>query len=368
MQMSLRLKVLCLLIILVLIAGFFLKPYYDFVKKITGTSPLKIALLEGKYKKTQGKINVILLGKGGARHDGPNLTDSILAASYDINLKRATLISVPRDIWSDTLKDRINSAYAYGETKKKGGGMTLAKAEVGAIIGLPIHYAFVVDFEKFTELIDYVGGIEVYVERSFDDFKFPIPGLENELCSGNPEYQCRYEHISFKKGWRHMNGDTALKFVRSRNAEGIEGTDFARNARQQKVVNALIEKIAARIKKLNVKNLEAMYNIIDRAVERDITNEEAAFVGKKLIMAGHITKVNVPLTEDWFSTPQRSKKYEGKFVFIPKNGSFETIHKFISCAAETGEPEKCKNQIMNENRISPDAIIKIRKVKLSSPD
>ena len=59
------------------------------------------------------------------------------------------------DIWSDTLQDKINTAYAYGEAKKTGGGLTLAKAELSNIIGQPVQYAAVIDFSKFETLIDF---------------------------------------------------------------------------------------------------------------------------------------------------------------------------------------------------------------------
>ena len=81
-------------------------------------------------------------------------------------------------------------------------------------MGQPVHYALLIDFSSFKKAIDVLGGVDVNVERSFDDFHFPIEGKENDSCNGDPTFSCRYEHVSFKKGWQKMDGDTALKFAK----------------------------------------------------------------------------------------------------------------------------------------------------------
>ena len=126
-------------------------------------------------KSYNGHVNILFLGIAGADHEGPNLSDSIVVVSYNLKSNYLATISIPRDVWSASLRDKINSAYAYGEAKKKGSGFILAKAEVETIIGQPIHYALAVNFDQFEELINFVGGVDVNVERAFDDYAFPIP-------------------------------------------------------------------------------------------------------------------------------------------------------------------------------------------------
>jgi LCP family protein required for cell wall assembly len=317
----------------------FIKPYYLFFKKITGLSPIVFLLSSGKYKQTDEKINFLLLGIAGGNHEGPNLSDFISFLSLDIKNKKLSLISIPRDIWSDTLQDKINSAYAYGEAKKRGGGFLLAKAETEAIVGVPIHYILVVDFEEFEELVDYLGGIDVNIERSFDDYKYPIKGKENDLCAGDKEYKCRFQHLSFKKGWQHMNGDLALKFVRSRNAEGEEGSDFARNKRQQKVLIALYEKILDRIKMLNIKQIEGLYSLLNKAIKRDISNKDAAYIGKKIVFLRNIRIEQITLSEDFFSIPPLFQY--GKYVLLPKDGNFSLIHQYVNCVLKAENKNSC---------------------------
>ncbi|MCL5970594.1 MAG: LCP family protein, partial [Patescibacteria group bacterium] len=89
-------------------------------------------------KKADHNINVLLLGIGGGTHEGPDLTDTIIFASLNQAQNKITLVSIPRDFWVLDLNSKINTAYYYGETKSKGGGITLAKAVVSKILGQPI--------------------------------------------------------------------------------------------------------------------------------------------------------------------------------------------------------------------------------------
>ena len=73
------------------------------------------------------RVNVALLGIGGGNHDGADLTDTILVLSFNASKRSLGMISVPRDIWSDTLKDKVNSAYHYGEAKKRVGDLSSLK-------------------------------------------------------------------------------------------------------------------------------------------------------------------------------------------------------------------------------------------------
>ena len=263
------------------------------------------------------------------------MSDTIIVANYNFKTNKATTISIPRDIWSPTLRDKINSAYAYGEAKKEGGGFTLARAEVSRIVGLPIQYAAVSDFDKFKGLIDFLGGVDVSVERSFTDKKFPIAGRENDDCGGDdPEYLCRYETISFNKGVAKMDGETALKFVRSRNAEGPEGTDFARESRQQKVINAVVEMMVARVKKLDLASYNKIYELLNSLIKRDISNQQLAIIAKNAVLKRGFNLNKLTLEEKLFENPPISDKYDYRWVLVPDGDNYDKIHSLIKCRLE----------------------------------
>lgn len=328
---------LFLFIIFSVFVYFSLRPYYIFAQKFLGFSPLIFLLRDGDFKKTNDRVNLLLLGQAGSQYQGADLTDSIIVLSLDLKTKKIHLISVPRDVWSPTLKDRINSAYAYGAYKKRGGGFLLSKAEVSAIVGIPIHYGILLDFEKFKGLIDFLGGVEIDIERGFDDYRFPIPGREDDTCGKEPtvasdeaEYECRYEHISFKKGKQNMDGELALKFVRSRHATNEEGSDYARGRRQLKVINTVYEKLLSKIRSTDPAEFNKMYEMVDKLFKRDIKNQEVAYIAKKFWLAKDKKIQQIPLIPAFFEVPD-NYDYDGKYVLIPKGGDYITIHDYIEC-------------------------------------
>lgn len=293
---------------------------------------------ESDLKQKDGRINVLLLGVGDENHDGPNLTDTMIFLSLNPEQKDIFTLSLPRDIWSDELKDKINSAYAYGEDKKKGGGIILSKAVVSEITDQPVHYVVKINFSAFEKLIDILGGIDVNVENSFTDEKFPIPGKENEECpEEDKDFKCRYVTLKFEKGINHMDGKTALNFVRSRYANGEEGTDFARSRRQLNVLNAIKSKAFSLKTLTDEKLVSNLVNTVMTNLETDIAQEEA-LVFAKTALKFKDSQIRHGIL-DWgdpqnnkqglLINPPLSEEYKYAWVLIPKNKSWEEIHEYI---------------------------------------
>lgn len=341
-----KIKITAVLLIIFAFLFFWFKPYYTFITKTLKVSILKTLFSKDSLKTYDRQVNILILGIPGEGNDGPYLSDSIIVANYNLKNNQITTISVPRDVWSDTLRDKINSAYAYGFAKnnKPADGIRLAKAEVSSIIGQPVHYAGVINFSKFEQLVDFIGGIEVNVETAFTDKKFPIVGRENDECGGDdPEYKCRYETIHFNKGLIEMDGKTALKFVRSRHATGAEGSDFARENRQQKVIIALEKKLIKMLQKPDITKLDQLYQRLNQLVNRDITNQQAAIIGKNIIFkkvfrGKRLTQKQITLPEKLFTVPPYYE-YSGKYVLIPSDNDFTSIHQYIESQLEEKRKE-----------------------------
>ena len=339
------------IILLLYFAQKTLLPFYKFAKQNSLNYETLSAIIfnnTNPLKKSSDRTNILIMGRGGGNHEGPFLTDSIIFLSLSLKSKDAVLVSIPSDVYSPLLKDRINSAYERGEIKKKGGGLILSKSIIEEIVGLPIHYAWIIDFSGFKKIIDLVGGIDVDIDRSFDDYEYPIEGKENADCGkDDPDFKCRYEHISFKKGMEHMDGERALKFVRSRHAEGQEGTDFARSQRQQKVMLALKEKLLSKdIQKIS--NLKSLYQGFNEATDTDMK------LGDTLVLARFLLdfstdNIRKPVL-DWGDEEQKRKgffvnpplqNYDGQWVLIPSEGegNYSKIHKYIACWIENPKCE-----------------------------
>ncbi len=318
-----------------------------------------------ELKKTQDqRVNILLLGIGGGSHEGPNLTDTIIFASIDPKNKKVTMVTLPRDLWVPDLQAKINYAYASGEAEKKKKGLLLAKAVVGKILGQKIDYGFRIDFNGFIKAVDRMGGLDIDVERSFDDYAYPLSGKEDELCGVSEEsvasmsaqiasgsatefdlFPCRYEHLHFDKGIQHMDGDTALKYVRSRHALGPEGSDFARSQRQERVINAFKDKVFSAGTLLNPITLVSLYDTFQASIDTDIQkNEYDDFVKLAQKMKGSTTKNYVIDTGNesgdrpdlLINPPLSPDRYGGAWVLVPKAGpsNYGKIQAYVKCLVE----------------------------------
>ena len=285
---------------------------------------------EEKIKSFDDATNILILGKGGMGHEAPDITDTIIFTSISHKDSGVKLISLPRDIWIEDLRTKLNSIYYWGNVKEEGGGIILAKSTVEEIVGKPVHYALVVDFSGFRAIIDTLGGVEVDVERSFVDEKYPIAGKEDDDCGGDPEYKCRYETLRFAQGKQIMDGETALQFVRSRNAEGDEGTDFARAARQQRVMTAVKDKLMSVDVLFSPSKLKKLRSDLSESLETDIDSAAAAILARRLIQSRNKISSNV-LPEDLLIRPPYQSQYDNLYVFIPRGGDWGEIHKWAQC-------------------------------------
>lgn len=309
-------------------------------------------------KNNAGRTNILLLGIGGTGHDGPNLTDAIIVLSVAISSSAVgsgsgspvILISIPRDIYLDSLGDKINSAYQTGVDK--GVGTTLTKGVVSQVTGLPVHYAIVADFSAFDDVIDILGGIDINVEHTLDDGGYPIEGKENDTCGYPAEevatrsaaitvspaseiaaFPCRYEHIHFDPGLQHMDGTTALKFVRSRHAEGDEGTDFARSRRQQLALKAIQNKVLSSQTLLSPQTILGIYSQLKSHVSSDMSSAETSQL-VNLALQYKDSKIKTVTFETLLENPPVD--YRG-WILLPKGGSWDEVHADIKNSLQSQE-------------------------------
>lgn len=316
---------------------------------------------EVKLKATpEEKVNLLLLGVGGGDHDGPDLTDTIIFASIDPKTKKVTLMSLPRDLWVQDIGSKINGNYTFAEEKRKGSGLKSTKALVSDVLGQQIDYAVKIDFSGFEKAVDKMGGLDIDVARTFDDYAYPITGKEKDPC-GNSESQiaslagqlasgsateleafpCRYEHLHFTKGKTHMDGKTALKYVRSRHAIGKEGSDFARSQRQAKVITAFKDKLFSAGTLLNPAKVSSIIDVMEGSIEMDIKQDEIDdFVRLAQQMKGSKIVSGVIDTGDGdeerlglLENPPIGPEYGNAWVLAPRagNGDYSEIHSYVKC-------------------------------------
>lgn len=277
------------------------------------------------------RTNILLLGVGGGDHPGGDLTDSQMLISVDLVTGDTVLISLPRDIWVESLAAKLNTAYHYGEIKEAGSGLKLAKAAVSEISNLPIHYAVLIDFSGFEKAIDTIGGIDLDIPHSFIDNQYPIPGKE----SAEPEAS-RYETIQFTAGRQHLDGMMALKYIRSRHAQGEEGTDYARSQRQQLVILAVKDKLLSSSTLLSFNKLNLLKQNFFDSVKTDIAVNAYPDMFK-LFLRLDKSKIRSGILDQGSESEDippllynPPANIYGQWVLLPVGNNWQAIHQYIS--------------------------------------
>ncbi len=313
-------------------------------------------------KSDNNRINVLLLGIGGKGHDGPDLTDTIILASIDRDAKDVVLISVPRDLWVETINAKINAEYAHGQ-ENGNQGLEITEKTIGDLFGIPVHYAFRIDFNGFIKAIDLVQGLNITIDSSFADPLYPLEGKEDDLCGltldtidqngtkiqvvkdatgsaiplanitdKNNPFTCRYETLTFQKGQTTMDGITSLKFVRSRHGTNGEGSDFARSARQQKVILAFRDRVLSSNTFTNPSTVLNLAKTFGSSIDTNITDDEVPLFMKLLtkVDSAKIRRIvldaSLPDSKLEFGDPAN---YLGQAVVIPKNNDWSALSEYL---------------------------------------
>ena len=271
-----------------------------------------------------GRTNFLFLGLAGGQHSGSDLTDSIIFLSIDNKTGDTLVLSLPRDIWIKPLRTKLNSVYHYQ-------GIGGSRKAVEEITGQSVDHYLVVDFNIFVRAVDILGGVEVNVQNTFDDYRYPIAGKEDDLCDGDPDLACRYEHIHFSKGSQLMDGNTALKYVRSRFAEGEEGTDFARSQRQQQVMLAIKERVLSPKTIFNLRIMKKLFELARVGIETDLGREDVVqLLGLLAVFNQENLKTSVLNDGYLVNPPPSEEKYDSQWVLVPAGGNWEQVHEYLS--------------------------------------
>jgi LCP family protein required for cell wall assembly len=195
---------------------------------------------ETKYPTWDGasRINILFVGLRGGdplEADCPFCTDTLILLTIDPATKTAGMLSIPRDMWVNIPGfgfSRINTAWTLGRgSKLPGGGPALTMKTISHFIGVPVDYYVQVDFDTFIDIIDMLGGVDVYNDENL---------LLDPVSHGQDYPKIRLTCC----GERHLNGRAALAYARCRHEEqGCTDGDIGRARRQQKVIFAIRDKV-----------------------------------------------------------------------------------------------------------------------------
>lgn len=214
------------------------------------------------------RVNILLVGID--RRPGEafvSRTDSMMVISVDPESESMSILSIPRDLYVQIPgygQDRINTAVVYGS--REGDyldGAALAMQTVSSNLGIPVQHFIMVDFGAFVRIIDLLEGVDVQVPYDINDSLYP-------------DMDYGYDPLFIPAGLQHFDGQTALKYARTRHAD----SDFNRAYRQQQVL------FAARSKALNmgigemILRAPSLYREVESGIRTDLSLEQLVRLAK----------------------------------------------------------------------------------------
>ena len=280
-----------------------------------------------------GRVNILLLGKGGENHPGGDLTDSILIASIDPLGKEASLLSVPRDLYvkvPNYWSMKINAVYSSGKQRTlsvneddkdaaEKAGIKLIENVIETNIGIPIHYYAMVNFDAFQQAVDAVGGVDINVKEPLYDY---VQAWDN---GGNP--------LIAAKGLQHFNGKKALLYTRSRSSS----SDFARGERQREIVVGLKDKVMKLGTFSNPLTVTKLMNAIGNNVTTSLSLGEIMrlYDISKTIETSSITSLGFT---DEPNVLVKTANINGQSVVVPRKGQddYSEIQSYVRNAMRDG--------------------------------
>jgi LCP family protein required for cell wall assembly len=276
----------------------------------TITPSTVVKKVNGLHVDKYGHTNILLLGVAGTMEEGGNLSDSIMIASLDQSRPSVSLLSLPRDLFveSKVHNRKINEVYAaarfkHGDQK----GLEIIKEAVFKFTNVPIHYAAVVNFQIFSDAIDLIDGVEIFVPDTIEDPFYP---------DGN----YGYDTFTIRRGLQTLDGETALKYVRSRKTT----SDYDRAKRQQEVALAIRKKIESMGWASNVTKIKEFYDLFRRQVNTDVGLSEIISLARLGMGLDYGDIVSHVLNDDpnkaggLLFTPAK-EFYNGQFVLLPED-------------------------------------------------
>lgn len=263
-----------------------------------------------------GRINILLIGVGDGGHQAADLADSIMLVSLDPTTKNVALLSIPRDLYVDIPQygsAKINAAHAYGEQyDHPGGGPALLKQTLSSTLDVPVHYFIRLDFDGFRRAIDTAGGVTVTLKEPLIDEAYP-----DEQLSG-------YGSFSLNAGEHSLDGDTALKYARSR----YSTSDFDRSRRQQELLLAFREKVLSAETAANPATIAGLLGDFAGNVKTDLRPDEIVRLAELSaeLDEAKVTRAQLDSSEDNFLS---FSNIFGASALVPTAGDFSQIQAYV---------------------------------------
>lgn len=253
--------------------------------------------LEEKFKFTPSEytaaedstLDFLILGTNGIH------TDTIMIASVNLEKSKVSVFSVPRDLYVNGR--RINTYFSSY-------GMDHLSRMLKQVTGLQIDHYMQVDLEAFVEIVNIIGGVNVFVEEAIYDGLYPS-------AVGT------YSPYSIEVGQYHFDGEDALKYARSRKST----SDFHRAGRQQVILEAIRSKILQMDAVMNTKELAQMFQsfLVHTKTDMSLLDVVSFYSDYKEF------EVNSGLVLSVDNHLRSMINQAGAYILVPKTGNYDNI-------------------------------------------
>lgn len=243
---------------------------------------------------TDSTLDFLILGRNGAH------TDTIMVASVNKEKEKISLFSIPRDLYINGR--RINAYYYYY-------GADQLMRMVEAVTGLKMDHYVEVDLNAFVEIIDILGGVDIYVSAAINDGSYP-------------NGRGGYDPYSIEVGEHHMSGAEALKYARSRKST----SDFNRAERQQEILEVVRSKLGLMEDSLGMKEISQLFQAGLSHTETDLNLLDA--VSAYYDYKDYELNRGLVLSSGNYLYSMINES--GAYILLPNDGNFEEIKQVVA--------------------------------------
>ncbi len=287
---------------------------------------------------------------GSASHDGANLTDSIMAISFDQKTQDVAMISIPRDLKVSMAcsAGKINEVYwchnKNGESEEAG-ALALAR-QLEQVLGIEFQYWAHVNWGALKDIIDTIGGITVVLNEDINDRYYTGTVIE----AGVPT---------------RLSGIQAVALARARH--GTVGGDFTRGNSQQKILEGIVQELTAN--GVNITEAFGLLNILGDNLRSNFSADNIK-AGVKMISSFNPAAIRNVLLVDYINNVYHmtTANINGISYVVPAAGAdnYEQVHQYIARVTSSNPAVREGAEISVYNATGEAGVAGAEKTKLES--
>lgn len=318
---------IALAILVLVITGYFGWRFIHAGGQVFGGNLLGVLQKQRLKEDANGRTNILIFGTsgwsmGGDDWDGAMLTDSIMVVSVDQDDNNAYTVSLPRDLYVGTCtgSGKLNEVYWCAQQAGKSDEEAAAAFQqvAGEVTGLDVQYYVHANWQAFVQGVDAVGGVDVKIQGT----------------SGEGIYDVATK-VKYEEGEiAHLNGERALALARARGSAGgygLDGSNFAREMNQQRILAALQKKATSAS---TLANPVAVSNLIGALGDNLRTNFQTSEIQALIDVAKNNEKItSLPMVDRPDDEPDlmTTGMFNGVSVVLPAagQGDYSDIQAYI---------------------------------------